>query len=105
MTHHWVAQILDLVGWPVHARAPRVLGPGRRTLRRRAAGGGRRRGLGCATWWSGRGRLGTSSTCGRSPANWETRLVERLPEELAGSLPTVEEMETELGRRPDGGEP
>ncbi len=29
-------------------------------------------------------------------ANWETRLVERLPDELSGSLPTVEEMETEL---------
>ncbi len=31
-------------------------------------------------------------------ANWETRLVESLPEELSGSLPTVEEMEAELGR-------
>jgi predicted nuclease of restriction endonuclease-like (RecB) superfamily len=30
-------------------------------------------------------------------ADWETRLVESLPEELAGSLPTVEEMEAELG--------
>jgi predicted nuclease of restriction endonuclease-like (RecB) superfamily len=38
-------------------------------------------------------------------ANWETRLVESLPEELAGSLPTVEEMEAELGGETDGGEP
>jgi predicted nuclease of restriction endonuclease-like (RecB) superfamily len=29
-------------------------------------------------------------------ANWETRLVETLPEELRGSLPTVEEIEAEL---------
>jgi hypothetical protein len=34
-------------------------------------------------------------------ANWETQLVESLPEELAGSLPTVEEMEAELERVPD----
>ena len=34
-------------------------------------------------------------------ANWETRLVESLPAELAGSLPTVEEMEAELERVPD----
>ncbi len=33
-------------------------------------------------------------------ANWETRLVERLPKELRGSLPTVEEIEAELGKRP-----
>jgi hypothetical protein len=29
-------------------------------------------------------------------ANWETRLVETLPEELRGSLSTVEEIEAEL---------
>lgn len=38
-------------------------------------------------------------------ANWETRLVESLPEELAGSLPTVEEMEAELGGSTTGSEP
>ena len=31
-------------------------------------------------------------------AEWETRIVEALPEELRGSLPTVEEIEAELGR-------
>jgi predicted nuclease of restriction endonuclease-like (RecB) superfamily len=31
-------------------------------------------------------------------ADWETRLVKRLPKELRGSLPTVEEIETELTR-------
>lgn len=31
-------------------------------------------------------------------AEWQTRLVEKLPEELRGSLPTVEEIEAELGR-------
>jgi hypothetical protein len=30
-------------------------------------------------------------------AQWETRLVESLPEGLKGSLPTVEEIEAELG--------
>jgi hypothetical protein len=30
-------------------------------------------------------------------AEWETKLVERLPENLRGSLPTVEELEAELG--------
>jgi predicted nuclease of restriction endonuclease-like (RecB) superfamily len=30
-------------------------------------------------------------------AEWETRLVETLPEELQGSLPTVEQLEAELG--------
>lgn len=30
-------------------------------------------------------------------ADWETQLVEKLPEELRGSLPTVEEIEAELG--------
>jgi predicted nuclease of restriction endonuclease-like (RecB) superfamily len=30
-------------------------------------------------------------------ADWETRLVEALPDSLKGSLPTVEELETELG--------
>lgn len=34
-------------------------------------------------------------------AEWETRLVESLPEELKGSLPTVEEIEAELARRAD----
>ncbi len=29
-------------------------------------------------------------------AAWETRLVETLPEELKGSLPTVKELEAEL---------
>ncbi len=33
-------------------------------------------------------------------AEWETKLVERLPDDLRGSLPTVEEIEAELG---DGG--
>ena len=37
-------------------------------------------------------------------ANWETRLVASLPAELSGSLPTVEEMEAELDRRPGGSE-
>ena len=37
-------------------------------------------------------------------AEWETRLVEALPEGLRGSLPTVEEIEVELGREDaDGG--
>lgn len=31
-------------------------------------------------------------------AEWETRIVDRLPEELRGSLPTVEEIEAELAR-------
>jgi predicted nuclease of restriction endonuclease-like (RecB) superfamily len=30
-------------------------------------------------------------------AEWETQIVEKLPEELKGSLPTVEEIEAELG--------
>jgi hypothetical protein len=30
-------------------------------------------------------------------AEWETELVKRLPKELAGSLPTVEQIEAELG--------
>lgn len=34
-------------------------------------------------------------------ADWETQLVAKLPDELRGSLPTVEEIEAELG----GGEP
>ena len=33
-------------------------------------------------------------------AGWETRLVEKLPKELKGSLPTVEEIEAELSRDP-----
>jgi hypothetical protein len=32
-------------------------------------------------------------------AGWETTLVEKLPEELKGSLPTVEEIEAELAPR------
>jgi hypothetical protein len=34
-------------------------------------------------------------------ADWETRLVKQLPKELRGSLPTVEEIETELTREDD----
>ena len=30
-------------------------------------------------------------------ADWRTRLVDTLPEELRGSLPTIEELEAELG--------
>ena len=30
-------------------------------------------------------------------AEWETTLVESLPEDLKGSLPTIEEIEAELG--------
>ena len=30
-------------------------------------------------------------------AEWETQLVKSLPEEFEGSLPTVEELEGELG--------
>ena len=30
-------------------------------------------------------------------AGWETKLVEKLPEELRGSLPTIEQFEAELG--------
>lgn len=33
-------------------------------------------------------------------AEWETRIVAALPEELKGSLPTVEEIEAELGQEP-----
>ena len=32
-------------------------------------------------------------------AQWETKIVESLPDELRGSLPTVEELEAELGGR------
>jgi predicted nuclease of restriction endonuclease-like (RecB) superfamily len=35
-------------------------------------------------------------------AEWETRIVEALPEELRGNLPTVEEIEAELGGGGDG---
>ena len=38
-------------------------------------------------------------------ADWETRLVEALPEELKGSLPTVEELEAELASRTTKREP
>jgi len=31
-------------------------------------------------------------------AGWETKIVEKLPENLKGSLPTVEELEAELSR-------
>ncbi len=34
-------------------------------------------------------------------ADWETRLVKRLPKELQGSLPTVAEIEAELAREED----
>ena len=36
-------------------------------------------------------------------ADWETRLVEVLPDDLKGSLPTIEEIEVEL-KGPDGEE-
>ncbi len=44
-------------------------------------------------------------------AGWETRMVEKLPAKLKGTLPTVEEIEAELsgnagaGRRPRGDKP
>ena len=31
-------------------------------------------------------------------ADWETRIVESLPEELRGSLPTIEEIEAEMAK-------
>src|SRR5690242_19198909 len=34
-------------------------------------------------------------------AHWATRLVETLPEDLAGSLPTIAQIEAELGARGD----
>lgn len=34
-------------------------------------------------------------------AEWETRLVDSLPRELEGALPTVEQLEAELGGAPD----
>lgn len=37
-------------------------------------------------------------------AEWETRIVASLPEELKGSLPTVEDLEAELGRGSDNDE-
>ncbi len=33
-------------------------------------------------------------------AGWETKLVESLPKNLRGSLPTIEELEAELSREP-----
>lgn len=36
-------------------------------------------------------------------AQWETRIVQALPAELKGSLPTVEELEAELSREQGGG--
>lgn len=38
-------------------------------------------------------------------ADWESQLVDRLPEELQGSLPTVEQIEAELGTAEDGRKP
>ena len=38
-------------------------------------------------------------------ARWETKLVESLPEDLVGTLPTVEEFEAELGREPLASQP
>jgi predicted nuclease of restriction endonuclease-like (RecB) superfamily len=38
-------------------------------------------------------------------AEWETTLVQNLPRELKGSLPTVEEIEAELGREAGRGDP
>lgn len=35
-------------------------------------------------------------------AGWETKIVEKLPEDLKGSLPTVQELEAELSRQEDG---
>ena len=35
-------------------------------------------------------------------AEWETKIVETLPDNLKGSLPTVEEIEAELAEVPDG---
>ena len=35
-------------------------------------------------------------------AGWETKIVEKLPANLKGSLPTVEELEAELGREESG---
>jgi hypothetical protein len=35
-------------------------------------------------------------------AEWETRFVEKLPRDLRGSLPTVQELESELSRHEDG---
>ena len=31
-------------------------------------------------------------------AGWETKIVEKLPKDLKGSLPTIEQIETELAR-------
>jgi len=38
-------------------------------------------------------------------ADWETQLVERLPDDLRGSLPTVEELELELAEPTEPTEP
>jgi hypothetical protein len=52
------------------------------------------------------GRLARSEEAdrrGRLPADgqgWETKLVEKLPKALAGSLPMVEEIEAELSGAP-----
>ncbi len=35
-------------------------------------------------------------------AGWETKIVEKLPKDLQGSLPTVQELEAELSREEDG---
>ena len=55
----------------------------------------------------------TATGCGRIPwghnvakpigvAEWETKIVETLPDNLKGSLPTVEEIEAELAEYPEG---
>ena len=36
-------------------------------------------------------------------AEWKTRLVESLPKKLRGSLPTIEELERELGESKSSG--
>jgi hypothetical protein len=38
-------------------------------------------------------------------AEWQTKLVESLPKKLQGSLPTIEEIETELGKSPGAESP
>ena len=38
-------------------------------------------------------------------AGWETKLVESLPKNLRGSLPTIEELEAELSRKPASTKP
>ena len=90
-----------------------------REMPRREAGGATpATGCGRKRSWSGRrfvqraaAQMGTRRACPQGytlrdvakpigVAGWETRLVESLPEELKGSLPTVEEIEAELGGAP-----